>query len=98
MKEETFQATENLQLENSFGVLAAEDNVLLEVTVGIHEGGETGWFEVYDINSQGNEWYAEGGLWIEGNNITGYDGVFSLLPPIINKLKEWGYNTEEVEC
>ena len=43
------------------------------------------------------EWYAEGGLWIENNVITGYDGVFALPTVVIDKLKEWGYDVSEIE-
>lgn len=96
IKKETFRAIESLSLENSFGILKAEDNVTLEVTVGI-KSEDYGWFELYDIETGGNKWYAEGGLWFEGKAVTGYDGVFALSTPIINKLKEWGYDVSEVE-
>jgi len=95
-RQETFKTTQNLTLENSFGVIDRENGVELEVTVGIHEGGETGWFEMSDIETGGNDWYCEGGLWIDGNVITDYDGVFSLPSCVEDKLKEWGYITEEV--
>lgn len=96
MRQETFTTVQSLVLENSFGVLDAEDNVTLEVTVGI-KSNDYGWFEMYDVESGGEDWYAEGGLWIKDNQITGYDGVFSLPDPVINKLKEWGYDVSEVE-
>lgn len=95
-RKETFTTTQSLVLENSFGIIDSEDNVVLEVTVGINDD-EYGWFEMYDVESGGEDWYAEGGLWIEDNIITGYDGVFSLPEPVINKLKEWGYDVSEVE-
>ena len=96
IKQETFQAVQALSLENSFGTLKTEDNVTLDVTVGI-KSEDYGWFEMYDVETGGEEWYAEGGLWIEDKVITGYDGVFSLSQVIIDKLKEWGYDTSEVE-
>jgi len=96
IKQETFTAVQNLTLENSFGVIDSEESVQLEITVGI-KSEDYGWFEFYDLKSDGNEWYAEGSLQIEGKSITGYDGVFSLPDPVISKLKEWGYNTDEVE-
>ena len=95
-RKETFTTTQSLVLENSFGIINSEDNVVLEVTVGINSD-EYGWFEMYDVESGGDDWYAEGGLWIEDKKITGYDGVFSLSEPVINKLKEWGYDVSEVE-
>jgi hypothetical protein len=96
IKKETFQAVQSLILENSFGTIKAEDNITLEVTVGINSDNY-GWFELYDVESGGEDWYAEGGLWIKDKVITDYDGVFSLSPVITEKLKEWGYDTSEVE-
>ena len=96
MKQETFTVTQALSLENSYGTLKAAD-VELEVTVGIKDPGDYGWFELYDVETGGDEWYAEGGLWIKGNTVTEYDGVFALPPAITNKLKEWGCNVSEIE-
>jgi hypothetical protein len=61
IKKETFQTVQSLILENSFGTIKAEDNITLEVTVGINSD-DYGWFELYDIESGGEDWYAEGGL------------------------------------
>lgn len=99
IKREKFQTTQNLVLENSFGIVDKEDNVLLsvEVCVNCEDGQLWGWFEVYDEKTGGNDWYAEGSIEFEGPNVTGYDGVFELISPIVNKLKEWGYNTDEIE-
>jgi hypothetical protein len=94
-KKETFQASEALSLENSFGTIK-QDTVTLEVTVGINSE-DYGWFELYDIETGGDEWYAEGSLQIEDNAVTGYDGVFSLPTAVTDKLKEWGYDVSEVE-
>lgn len=95
-KQETFKTIQNLVLENSFGVVDSENSVELEVTVGI-KSEDYGWFELYDTKSGGNDWYAEGSLEIEGKSIVGYDGVFCLSEPVIDKLKEWGYDVSEVE-
>jgi hypothetical protein len=95
MKHE-FKAVESLSLENSFDTLKAEENIELNVTIGIKDDG-FGWFELYDTESGGDEWYAEGGLWLSDKLVTGYDGVFALPRCIIDKLKELGYDTSEVE-
>ena len=95
MKKETFQVVQALSLENSFGILKEDNSVTLEVTVAINNP-TYGWFELYDIETGGDEWYAEGGLWLEGNVVTEYDGVFTLPPAITDKLKEWGYDVSEV--
>jgi len=96
IKQETFQAVQALSLGNSFGTIKTEDNVTLEVTVGI-KSDDYGWFELYDLETRGEEWYAEGSLQIEDKAIVGYDGVFELPTVIVNKLKELGYDTREIE-
>jgi hypothetical protein len=91
-----FEATESLSLDNSFGNIRKQEDIKLQVTIGINS--ETyGYFEFYDIESGGEEWYAEGGLWIEDGVITGYDGVFSLPPFVTDKLKELGFDVSEIE-
>jgi len=93
--QETFKSVQHLSLDTSYGSIKKENDVELEVTVGIKEEGTYGWFELYDIESGGEEWYAEGGLWFDGNkNLTDYDGTFSLPKPVEEKLNEWGYNTD----
>jgi len=93
----TFKAQESLALENSFMTIKKESDIEVEVTVGINSP-DYGWFEIYDVETGGDEWYAEGGLWIDSNKtITDYDGVVSLPLSVINKLKELGYNVSEVE-
>ena len=92
-----FNAIENLSLENSFGTIKAEENIELSVTIGIRDTDVSGWFELYDTETGGDEWYGEGGLWFEGKELTDYDGVFSLPGCIINKLKELGYDTTYAE-
>ena len=94
-RQETFPAIQTISLENSFTTLKTA-NVELEITVGINSE-DYGWFELYDVETGGEEWHAEGGLWIENNVVTGYDGVFSLPIAVINKLKEWGYDVSEIE-
>lgn len=90
-----FQAVESLSLENSFGTIAREENVKLEVSVGINSE-EYGWFEIYDIKTGGSDWYAEGYLKFKDNELVDYDGVFSLPSFIFDKLQELGYNVGEM--
>ena len=94
-QEVTFEATQSLQLENSFGVLRNQQDVKLHVTIGIKDEGY-GYFEFYDIESGGDDWYAEGGLWFRDNQLTDYDGVFSLPNFVLDKLEELGVNVEEM--
>jgi hypothetical protein len=90
-----FEFTESLSLVNSFGTIREEQNVLLHVTIGINSD-TYGWFEFYDVESGGSEWYSEGGIWIENKTITDYDGIFALPKFITDKLAEIGYNVENV--
>jgi hypothetical protein len=92
-----FNAVESLSLENSFGTIKAENNIELSITIGIDETDGTGWFELYDTETGGDEWYGEGGLWFDGKELTDYDGVFALPVCVINKLKELGYDTTYAE-
>jgi hypothetical protein len=90
-----FDAKQSLQLENSFTILKSENDIKLHVTVGINND-EYGWFEFYDIETGGDEWYAEGGLWFKDGELTMYDGVFALPDFILDKLVELGKNVDEI--
>lgn len=95
METHTFKTTQDLVLENSYGIVDSDNGVELEVTIGINSP-DYGWFELYDTETGGGAWYAEGGLWFEGKVLTDYDGVFELIPPIIEKLTELGYDCSEL--
>jgi hypothetical protein len=90
-----FITTESLSLENSFGTIKEQEGIELDVTIGVDD--EAGWFELYDTETGGDNWYAEGGLWFEGKELTDYDGVFALPVCVINKLKELGYDMSYAE-
>jgi len=47
-------------------------------------------FEIYSIEDP-EDYYAEGEIVIEGNEITDYDGVYELPKEIEEKLNELGY-------
>lgn len=94
-RKETFTVTRDLVLENSFCIVHSQDAVEMEVTVCTE--GDRGWFEMHDVKTEGDEWQAEGGLWMEGKKVVDYDGVFSLPEFVIGKLKSWGYDTTDVE-
>lgn len=91
VKKESFEIITNLNLQTSYGIIDSETNVKLDVTIGIQDDGESGWFEIYDQKTGGEKWYAEGGLWFNGKKLIEYDGVFELPEFIIKKLEEWGY-------
>jgi hypothetical protein len=97
--EVNFTATESLSLENSFGTIKAQDGVELQVMIRINESEDRseGFFEIYDIETGGDDWYAEGGLWFIGKELTDYDGVFALPICVIEKLTELGYDASYAE-
>jgi len=92
-----FRVTSYVSYDNSFGRISEQDDVLLNVTIGINSE-DYGWFEIYDVESGGNDWYAEGGLWISEMTITDYDGMYALPEFITSKLAELGYNVDDVIC
>jgi hypothetical protein len=92
-KKVKFKATQSLSLENSFGTVKEQKDVELNVIINIFDA-QTGSFELYDDETGGDDWYAEGGLWFNGKDLTDYDGVFALPKVIEKKLIEMGYNTE----
>jgi len=92
-KEITKIVKENLKMENSFGIVRTEDNVEVTYIVRLpkHHYGS---FEIFDNASGGENWYAEGGLWFKDKTLTDYDGVFALLPVVIEILEENGFDCE----
>jgi hypothetical protein len=97
--EVNFIATESLSLENSFGTIKEEENIQLNVMIRINESEDRseGFFEIYDIETGGDDWYGEGGLWFIGKELTDYDGVFALPRCVIDKLTELGYDASYAE-
>jgi len=88
--------TVGLTLENSFGVLAKQDGVEIEINIRQNKKDYAS-FEFYDTETGGEAWYAEGGLWFEGKELTDYDGVFELPTEIINILEKAGYDCDEMK-
>lgn len=70
-----------------------------EMTLYVSEDGTEGSIN-WEYELEDDEEAGEGvdiGLWFDGMNVTGYDGVFELPKQAIELLKENGYNTDEVE-
>lgn len=85
-------------MESSFGIVDKERNVEMECTLGFKsEDSERGYYEIYDTKTGGDRFYAEGGIWFNGNKATDYDGVFRLPDEIVHKLRECGADTKEIE-
>ena len=94
---EKWTVVSNVYAENSFGIVAEEENVTLSFQVEVGEvkpdGKQTGWFAWHDSSG---DWYAEGGLWFRNNTLVDYDGVFSLSAEILEKLHEAGFDVRDM--
>jgi hypothetical protein len=76
--------------ETSYGSTPLADDAASEMEVVINSDGK-GWFDWY---IEELDEYEEGGLWFDENELTDYDGVFSLPEQLITFLEEQGYNME----
>ena len=96
--EHEFTQMSHVYSENSFGIINETDNLTeLQFTIGLHDES-SGWFEWYDIESGGEEWYCGGLLEFEDGALVGYDGCFALSTFITKWFKERGIDVSEVEC
>jgi hypothetical protein len=95
-KSEDFQVTAYVTKSTSYGIIDKQDGVELDVTLEMDFDEQYGWFEISDVETGGDDWYASGGIWVKGNKVVDYDGVFSLSDFIIDKLKEWGYDVSDL--
>jgi hypothetical protein len=94
--EENFKVVKGLIRETSYGVVDKEKDIAINVSVGYRAKDNYGWFEFYDEKSGGDQWYAEGGLWFGGLELTDYDGVFSLPSFIADFLEKKGFDVEDM--
>ena len=93
----TFEVVTNVRMETSYGVQDSSKGVKMEVTVGVSDEDNYGYFELYDTETGGERFYGEGGLWFKGKELIDYDGVFQLSQHVIAKLTEWGYDASYAE-
>ena len=56
-----------------------------------------GGFELYDEESGGEDYYAEGGLWFDEDTLTDYDGMFEIPATVVDTLKKMGANVKDFE-
>jgi hypothetical protein len=88
--EKQFKKTMYVGYETSMSPHINREQKVMEYNVGWNKEVERGWFEMYDEDSGGHEYYAAGGLFFNGNELIDYDGVFSLDENIIDCVKEMG--------
>ena len=64
-----------------------DENVEVIVHVGTKASGHA-WFEFHDTKWDGEKYYAEGGLEIDGGKLVDYDGVGSLPTVVMDILDQ----------
>ena len=96
--EEKFQIERNMGKMNSFGPVGERKTVMLQVSVKVNEETNYGCYELYDIESAGEQFYAEGGLWFKEKDLVDYDGIFALPDFIVEKLRDNGYTVSDSCC
>ena len=62
----------------------------MKLTCWVNLEKQRGGLEWYDIETGGNRFYAEGGLWFDDNKLSDFDGVADLPP----RLYQWLYENE----
>lgn len=83
--------------ERSMSPHVEREEKTMQYHVAWDKDNERGWFEVYDDESGGEDYYGEGGLSFDGNKLYDYDGVFSLDDEVLKCLKEWGADVSDIE-
>ena len=92
---DTWTVTQIVSLQNSFSSWNKSIRTM-KYNLSFNEDKQYGSFEIYDLESGGNDFYSEGGLWFDKNELQDYDGIFSLPVPILDKLEEWGLNVSDM--
>ena len=90
--EKQFKKSMYVGYETSMSQHINREKKVMEYNVGWNKDEERGWFEMYDEESGGEDYYAEGMLEFDENKLVGYDGVFDLDENIIDCVKEMGAN------
>jgi len=67
----------------------------VQVTVGIDD--QTGWFEIYDDETRGKEWYVTGVLTFDSKELVDYQGAFGVPECVCDCLRTHGFNTSKAE-
>ena len=92
------KVNKRVAMTTAYGELYHKKNVTMSYEIIFPSELEEGYgsFEVYDLESGGDDFYAEGGMWFEGKRLFDYDGVFSLPTEITDALKKEGFDVSEV--
>ena len=94
--EKSFKRVRYIGWETSMSPIVEREKRTMQYNVGWDEGNQRGWFEMYDEESGGEDYYAEGCLEFTGKVLDGYDGVFSLDAEVISCLEDMGADVREM--
>tara|TARA_R100001377_G_scaffold82537_1_gene63020 strand:- start:142 stop:456 length:315 start_codon:yes stop_codon:yes gene_type:complete len=94
--EESFKKVRYIGWETSMSPIVEREKKTMKYQVGWNEEEERGWFEMYDEESGGEDYYAEGCLEFTGKVLDGYDGVFSLDEEVVNRLEKMGADVKQM--
>tara|TARA_R100000329_G_C7564457_1_gene199669 strand:- start:80 stop:469 length:390 start_codon:yes stop_codon:yes gene_type:complete len=85
-------------MEGSWGATPRVKRTM-KISAWVNTEKGRGGFEVYDVESGGEEYYGSGGIWLDNNNyICDYDGTGSLDLDIIEWLDELGLVDPDERC
>ena len=79
---------------NTYADLEVYWEITLDVSVWIDQDNAR--FELYDVESGGEEFYSAGMLGIDDGVLYDYDGVFELPIEVLDILKEMGIDTTQI--
>ena len=85
--------TQDITLVNHQGSWGSTETVkrTMRITAWVCESKMRGGFEIYDLETSGEEFYGEGGLWLNAEkHIVDYDGTFGLDIRILKWLDDLG--------
>ena len=88
--EKQFKKTRYVGRESSMTPHIDRKKKVMVYNIGWNKDEERGWFEIYDEDSGGDDYYAEGSLTFDGNTLIDYDGVFSLSDDVVKCIKSMG--------
>ena len=95
--EKSFKKVRYVGWETSMSPIVEREKKTMQYSVGWDKDNENGWYEMYDEDSGGEDYYAEGVLEFTGITLDGYDGVFSLDEEVINCLENWGADVKQMK-
>ena len=94
--EKSFKKVRYVGWERSMSPIVEREKKTMQYHVGWIKDEERGWWELYDEESGSEDYYAEGTLCFDGNELNDYDGVFSLDEEIVKCLEEMGADVKQM--